>query len=111
MYDLFFSKVIDSDIDQCYAYIKETLEAPKAAENLFTELYTKINSILENPYKRPLVQDKYLASLGIRSINVKNYMLFYNISEDKNIVNAIRFMYSKRDWINILKEKSLEEIL
>jgi plasmid stabilization system protein ParE len=77
MYDLKFSKIIDSDIDQSYAYIKEILEAPKAAENLFAELYEKIKGILENPYKRPLVQDKYLASLGIRSIKVKNYILFY----------------------------------
>ena len=62
MYDFVFSKIMDSDIDSNYTYIKETLEAPTAAENLFNELYEKINSILENPYKRPLVQDKYLAS-------------------------------------------------
>ena len=48
MYDLVFSKAINSDFDQCYKYIKETLEAPMAAENLFKELYAKINGILEN---------------------------------------------------------------
>lgn len=107
MYDLLFSEIIDSDIDQIYTYIKETLEAPKAAENLFDELYKKIDGILENPYKRPLVQDKYLASLGIRSIKVKNHVLYYIITEENNTVNAIRFMYKKRDWINILKESLL----
>jgi len=110
MYDLIFSKIIDFDIDQSYKYIKETLEAPKAAENLFNELYVKINSILENPYKRSLVQDKYLASLQIRSIKVKNYVLFYSITEEKNTVNILRFMYKTRDWIKILKEKPLDEI-
>jgi addiction module RelE/StbE family toxin len=111
MYNLAFSKIIDFDIDQSYSYIKETLEAPKAAEKLFNELYEKINDILENPYKRPLVQDKYLSSLGIRSIKVKNYVLFYVISEEKKIINALRFMYKKRDWINILKENTLGEII
>ena len=110
MYALIFSKAIDLDFDQCKKYIEETLEAPKAAEKLFNELYGKINGILENPFRRPLVQDKYLASLGIRSINIKNYMLFYTITEETNTVNAVRFMYSKRDWINILKDKALEEL-
>ena len=104
MYELAFSKVIDSDIDQCYIYIKETLEAPAAAENLFTELYEKINRLLENPYRRPLVQDKYLASLGLRSIKVKNYVLYYTIAEENKTVNALRFMYKARDWTNILKD-------
>ena len=109
MYDFIFSKVMDSDIDSNYTYIRETLEAPKAAENLYNELYEKINAILENPYRSPLVQDKYLASLGIRSIKIKNYVLFYNIVEEKNTVNILRFMHSLRDWINILKEKNIEE--
>jgi len=36
-----------------------------------------------NPIFRPLVQDKLLASLGIRSIKINNYLLFYN--NDRNI--------------------------
>ena len=111
MYDFIFSKVMDADIDSNYTYIREILEAPKAAEGLYNELYEKINAILENPYKRPLVQDKYLASLGITSIKIKNYVLFYNITEEKNTVNILRFMHSLRDWINILKEKNIEEIM
>ena len=110
MYDLIFSKIADFDIDQNYTYIMETLEAPKSAENLFDELYKKINDILENPYKKSLVHDKYLASLGIRSIKVKNYVLFYNITEENNTVNVLRFMYKKRDWVNLLKEKPVDVI-
>jgi len=112
MYNLIFSKILDDDIDSCYNYIKDTLEAPKAAENLMKEFYEKLNYIKENPYSRPLVYDKYLASLGIRAIKVKRYLLFYIIEENgSNNVNIITFMYNKRDWINILKEISLEEIM
>ena len=109
MYNLLFSSIIDDDIDSIYDYIMEKLESPMAAENLMKELYAKLEYLKEKPYSRPLVQDKFLASLGIRSIKVKNYLLFYNIEED--IVNIITFMYNKRDWINILKEISLEDIL
>jgi len=111
MYKFSFSKIIDDDIDSCYNYIKDKLEAPMAAENLMKELYEKLNHIKEKPYSRPLVQDKFLASFGIRSINVKRYILFYSIEEDENKINIITFMYSKRDWINILKDLPFDEIM
>ena len=111
MFNLTFSKILDDDIDSCYFYIKDNLQAPMAAENLMKELYVKIDKVLENPFFRPLVQDKLLASLGIRSIGIKNYLLFYNVEEDINNINFITFMYGKRDWANIIKELPLNEII
>jgi plasmid stabilization system protein ParE len=99
------------DLDSSHDYISERLEAPRAADNLIEEAIRILYYIRETPYTRPLVQDAYLSSLGIRSIKVKNYVLFYNVEENKNRVNAIRFLYNKRDWISILKEHDLKEIL
>jgi len=113
MYELIFSKIIEENIDSCYNYIKENLEAPVATEKLMNELYEKINYIKEKPYSRSLVYDEYLSSLGIRSIKVKNYLLFYYIEEDENNkkINLISFMYNKRNWINILKEINIKDIM
>jgi toxin ParE1/3/4 len=111
MYNLTFSKIFKIDANTVHRYIKETLEAPMAAENLKKELLEKLDCIKEKPYSRPLVQDKFLASFGIRSIKVKNYLLFYNIEEEANNINAITFMYNKRDWANIIKEMPLDEIM
>jgi mRNA-degrading endonuclease RelE of RelBE toxin-antitoxin system len=44
-------------------------------------------------------------------IKIKNYVLYFNVDEKKNTINALRFLYNKRDWLNILKEKSIEEIM
>ena len=68
--------------------------------------YEKLNYIKEKPCSRPFVHDKFLSSLGIRSIKVKNYIVFYYIEDNKNkkFVNLVSFMYNKRDWANILKE-------
>jgi plasmid stabilization system protein ParE len=110
MYTLVFSKIIHEDIDSSYNYIKETLEAPQAAENLIKEIIEKLNYINETPYTRPLVLDDYLASLGIRSIKIKNYVLYYAIDERKKRINVIRFFYNKRDWVKLLKERTIEEL-
>jgi plasmid stabilization system protein ParE len=105
MYSLAYSKIIRENIRSSYTYIKEKLEAPKAADDLIIELISKLNYLKETPFTRPLVHDRYLASLGIRSIKIKNYVLYFNVDEEKNTVNLVRFLYNKRDWIHILKEK------
>ena len=111
MYQLAYSKLIDADFDSSYEYIKEKLEAPRAAEKLFDELINKLDYICKTPFTRPLVQDKHLASLGIRSIKIKNYVLYFSVDEESNTINALRFLYNKRNWIKILKENTIEEIM
>jgi len=105
MFELEFSKKVNSDIVSALKYISEILEAPKAAENHYDELLITYDKLKQNPHRRPLVQNKYLASKGIRSIGVKNYVLFYKINENINTVLIYRFLYSRRDWINILSKE------
>jgi plasmid stabilization system protein ParE len=93
------------DVQSSFDYIKNRLEAPMAANNLIKEIIDNLNRIKENPDIRPLMHDKHLASLGYRSINVKNYIIFYIIDNDNKHINVIRFLYNKRNWINLLKEK------
>ena len=102
MFSLTFSEKINGDIVSTLQYISEVLEAPKAAEDHYKELIETYEKLQENPFRRPLVQNKYLASIGIRSINTKNYVLFYKANENNSTVFLYRFLYCKRDWINIL---------
>jgi mRNA-degrading endonuclease RelE of RelBE toxin-antitoxin system len=102
MFNLTFSEKINHDIVSTLKYISEVLEAPRAAENHYEELIKTYDKLQDNPFRRPLVQNKYLAAKGIRSINVKNYILLYKINENENTVFLYRFLYCRRDWINIL---------
>jgi mRNA-degrading endonuclease RelE of RelBE toxin-antitoxin system len=102
MFELTFSEKINDDIISSINYIKNTLKSPMAAHNHVEELKKKYIKLKNNPFARPLVQNKYLASKGIRFIMVKKYMLIYKIDENNNTVYLYRFMYSRRDWINIL---------
>lgn len=113
MYNLVFSNIFYADVSSSHNYIKDKLEAPKAAEELKIEILEKIEYIKLNPLVRPLVQDKYLASLGLRSIKVKKYLLFYLIRKDKEkeFIFIARFMYSKRDWAAIILNESINEIV
>jgi plasmid stabilization system protein ParE len=111
VYKLKISKLYDSDVDSCYDYINDTLKNPTAAYNLISEIKGKLILICENPRIRPLVRDDYLANLGYRLLNIKNYLLFYIIGEDNKHIKIVRFLYGRRDWMNILKGKSVEEMM
>jgi mRNA-degrading endonuclease RelE of RelBE toxin-antitoxin system len=102
MFELIFSEKINADIISSLKYIKNVLKAPMTAENHFEELKKKYEKLKENPFIRPLVQNKYLATKGIRFIMVKKYMLIYKINEENETVLLYRFMYCRRDWITIL---------
>jgi plasmid stabilization system protein ParE len=107
MFNLVFSEKVNSDIVSTLKYISDVLEAPRAAEDHYDELIKSYDKLQENPFRRPLVQNKYLAVKGIRSINIKNYVLFFKINEDNNTVLLYRFLHCKRDWINILSNDSV----
>jgi len=109
MFKLTFSERINNDIVNSINYIKNTLKAPMAAQNHVEELKKKYIKLKENPFARPLVQNKYLASKGIRFIMVKKYMLIYKIDENNNTVFLYRFIYCRRDWINILTNEIKEK--
>ncbi|GHV69669.1 hypothetical protein AGMMS49928_12910 [Spirochaetia bacterium] len=46
-----------------------------------------------------------IAALNLRAIKVKNYVVYYSVNEKKQTVRLVRFLYNKRDWINILRGK------
>jgi len=106
MFELIFSERINEDIVSSINYIKNKLKAPMAAQNHVKKKYVKLK---ENPFARPLVQNKYLASKGLRFIMVKKYMLVYKIDEENNTVILYRFIYCRRDWINIITNEIKKE--
>jgi plasmid stabilization system protein ParE len=109
MFKLIFSRKINNDIIFVIKYIKDVLKAPMAASNHFEELKKIYEKLKENPFARPLVQNKYLATKGIRFIMVKKYMLIYKINEDDKKVLLYRFIYCRRDWITILTNELKKE--
>jgi plasmid stabilization system protein ParE len=109
MFTLTFSSRINDDIVSSIGYIKNTLQAPMAAENHVKELKKVYEKLKENPYSRPLVHDEYLASQGIRLIKVKNYILIYSVDDGNKEIFLYRFMHARRDWINILTKELPEE--
>jgi addiction module RelE/StbE family toxin len=104
MFTVNYTTPAEEDLISILEYISNILKAPSAAENLLNEIEEQTKILEENPFIFPLAKDEYLNKQGIRHIAVKNYVLFYTIEEDKEIISVIRIMYARRDWINLLRE-------
>ena len=101
-YDLVITDPAESDMIDIGLYVAQTLGSPIASQNLLNELDNHILSLEVMPKRYPLVLNSRLARLGIRSIPVKNYLIFYTVDDDAQSVVIIRVLYGKRDWASLI---------
>jgi len=102
MYRLSLSQAALNDINAALQYIRDVFKDPVAAENLISKIEKEFDLIKKLPFSRHLVIDAHLSSLGIRAALIKNYILFYFVDGKKKTVYIVRFLHSRRNWLNIL---------
>ncbi|AFG36762.1 type II toxin-antitoxin system RelE/ParE family toxin [Spirochaeta africana] len=104
MYKVLFSTKAKEDLDASLMYISKKLKNPIAAHDLITKIENKLRYLKNYPKSHPLVRDKYLKNRGIRYMLINNYILFYQIAESKQEIHIVRFLYSRRNWKDLLHE-------
>ena len=103
-YQLHITSAAEHDLIRAVDYIEFTLKNPDAADKLLDTATEQINSLSDLPQKFHLVNDPVLASWGIRSVIINNYLAFYTIDEEKQMVIIVRFLYQKSNWSSILQQ-------
>ncbi len=103
-YNIHITNAAQRDLLNAADYIEFVLKNPKATDELLDEAEKQINSLTDFPEKFRLVDDPVLSSWGIRFVIVNNYLAFYIIDNQKNIVIIVRFLYQKSDWNAILHQ-------
>ena len=101
-YNIHITATAERDILRAADYIEFTLKNPTAADHLLDTATEQINSLSDMPEKFRLVDDPILASWEIRFIIVNNYLAFYTIDKEKQLVIVILFLYQKSNWNSIL---------
>ena len=101
-YDIHITSAAERDLNNAADHIEFVLKNPKAADDLLNEAEKKISSLSTFPERFRLVDDPILASWGIRFIIINNYLAFYTIDTNQNLVTIVRFLYQKSNWNSIL---------
>lgn len=109
IYQINITRTAEQDLRDAANYIEYVLKNPEAADKLLDLASSHIMTLKTNPKIHAVIDDVVLKTWGIRFIVVGNYLAFYVIDEKLNTVYIIRFLYSKRDWVTILKSDILYE--
>lgn len=103
MYKIVVTDPAQKDLQNAVSYISNELKNKNAALNLVSLVEEKINSLTEMPERYALIDDEILLKEGFRLMKIENYLLFYIVRKESQTVVIQRFLYARRDWLNILK--------
>ena len=95
------------DIQDIAQYIRFHLFEPETAKNQIARIRKTILSLSDFPERNALVSDGYLQKKQIRFVQIDNFLIFYTVYKDKNIVYIVRVLHSRRDWQIILESSPL----
>ena len=85
-YQLYITSTAEHDIMRAVDYIEFVLKNPQAADNLLDVVTKQIGTLSDFPQRFHIVDDPVLASWEIRFIIINNYLAFYTINEEKQLV-------------------------
>jgi plasmid stabilization system protein ParE len=103
-YDFVLTETAETDIDAAFKYISEILGNPDAASDLADDLEEQIDRICKRPLTGKLVENDYLRRSDVRRFLVDNYIAYYIIDEDNEIIVILRFVYGGRDQDKIVSD-------
>lgn len=110
MYKIIVTAPAQKDLQNAVSYISNELKNKQAASNLIDLVEETVKSLTDMPERYAVVDDEILSREGFRFIQIKNYLLFYVVRKETQTVVIQRFLYARRDWINILKLDIATEI-
>jgi len=106
-WSIVYSEQAKQDLRSIYEYIAFILLEKGTAAVLCKEIVTEINSLDMMPKRYPLYHDERWASLGIHYLSVKDYLVFYHVDDDNEVVSIVRIGYGGQDIGRFLSETSM----
>lgn len=102
VYSIEISEPAENDLRDIIRYISSQLSSPMTAMKMMDTIEEALLGLSDMPQKCSAVRDGRLASMGYRKLLIKNYVAFFTIDEQSNVVNVERILYARRDWLRIL---------
>lgn len=98
---ILFPKAKD-DLENIFYYIAIELVNQEAAADLIDKFESKFNELLLFPLSYPLVESKLIYKIDLRKCIVENYIILYFYNSKDKIVEIVRVIYTKVDYLQDL---------
>lgn len=88
--------IAEKDLTEILEYIKT--DNPTAALNLLDEIDKAISKLSYFPYMGNIPKDQRLIFLKYRMLVVENYLVFYVVLDEEEVVEIRRILHGKRKY-------------
>ena len=95
-------------IEETVRYISKILLDPETAQKWADAMQREIEKLDFMPSKYPLTEEEPWHTKGIRKMPVKNFIVYYLVSEEEKTVWVTAVIYGRRDQIAALLDMSLD---
>jgi plasmid stabilization system protein ParE len=99
-----FSEQAAIDFSEILDYISNELYAPLASNRFYDAVSKQIGIIGDNPLIFPLHPDKKLNEQKLHFTVIGNYLMFYVVNSEDDIVDIVRIIYGKRNLSTVMNE-------
>ena len=99
-WELFYSPLSCSDLDDIYDYIATELENVTAAQDTIKAILDGAEKLEEFPCIGSIVEGLPFVSDEYRFLGVRNYLIFYRLSKQRIFID--RILYCKREYYTLL---------
>ena len=92
------------DLRAVYDYICFHLLSPDTAKETTNRIMKAVRALDTMPERNPLYKEEPWHSQGVRFFAVRNYLVFYIVDREADVVSVIRIMYGGRNISDQLNE-------
>lgn len=93
------------DLRAICSYIAFHLKERETAGGQIGRIRREIRALREMPERYSPVDWEPWASMGMRKLSVDNYVAYYLVKSEKQLVSTVRVFYGGRDVENIIKNE------
>lgn len=96
MYSVVYLPTARRQLEEAVMYIAVDLKAPDAAWMLADEIDAAVSRLKEMPYRFPIYHTLFAMKHEIRSLPVKNFLIFYVVDEETKTVEIWRVLHQRQ---------------
>lgn len=102
-YSYWLTDIAQDDFDNIIGYIVIKLSSPQAASSFADEMEGAMDELCRIPLKGSPVENPFLLHKGVRSIAVKQYIIYYLPDDEEKKIIILRISHSLQDQDRILR--------
>ena len=99
-----FTDTAKSDLRELAVYLAEISKDRDLAIRFVKRLQEKTKVLEDFPQSGAVPRDRVLKSNGYRYLVHDDYLIFYHVDEEKNVVYILSIFNSKRDYMRVMKK-------